>query len=306
MTATLQCPPATSIPVSIRRREVGRIRGKAPDCGGSNARLGTQRRPTRPRSPGPRKSGNTLDSKRLATNPLGAKTMHGSCYGYRWYDPLTGRWPSRDAIEEQGGLNLYGFVSNNGINRMDVLGMKADAQTEINDAFDALEHYQSGAGGIVAAGARLIAGIINSREYVENKKRARDAIEKQIREMGREVLCHSREGVYMRKGATIGIYAENNAVGHIDLKVDDYAVYWKGDSGTFGFRNISFWAERSLSFKDKYEYVTTWNPKTWITDGIPWIIVDLYDEGKGTVPYYIAGAWHDRIEGDFNICCWFY
>jgi RHS repeat-associated protein len=31
-------------------------------------------------------------------------------YGYRYYDPVTGRWPSRDPIEERGGDNLYAFV----------------------------------------------------------------------------------------------------------------------------------------------------------------------------------------------------
>jgi len=44
-------------------------------------------------------------------------------YGYRWYDPVTGRWPSRDPIEEEGGLSLYAFVANQGINRFDLLGL---------------------------------------------------------------------------------------------------------------------------------------------------------------------------------------
>jgi len=43
-------------------------------------------------------------------------------YGYRYYDPKTGRWPSRDPIEEEGGLNLYGFVGNDGLGKIDVLG----------------------------------------------------------------------------------------------------------------------------------------------------------------------------------------
>ncbi len=43
-------------------------------------------------------------------------------YGYRWYDSLTGRWPSRDPIEEDGGINLYAFVGNDGVNSWDVLG----------------------------------------------------------------------------------------------------------------------------------------------------------------------------------------
>jgi RHS repeat-associated protein len=44
-------------------------------------------------------------------------------YGYRYYSPALGRWLSRDPIEEQGGLNLYGFVNNDPVNGVDVLGL---------------------------------------------------------------------------------------------------------------------------------------------------------------------------------------
>ncbi|MCH8541890.1 MAG: RHS repeat-associated core domain-containing protein [Opitutales bacterium] len=47
-----------------------------------------------------------------------------SYYGFRYYDPETGRWPNRDPIEEEGGLNLYGFVGNDGVNAWDVLGLQ--------------------------------------------------------------------------------------------------------------------------------------------------------------------------------------
>jgi RHS repeat-associated protein len=43
-------------------------------------------------------------------------------YGYRYYDPSTGRWLSRDPIQEKGGVNLYGFITNNGLDRQDYLG----------------------------------------------------------------------------------------------------------------------------------------------------------------------------------------
>jgi hypothetical protein len=43
-------------------------------------------------------------------------------YGYRYYHPQTGRWINRDPIEEEGGLNLYGFVGNDGVNQWDILG----------------------------------------------------------------------------------------------------------------------------------------------------------------------------------------
>ena len=43
-------------------------------------------------------------------------------YGQRYYNPSTGRWLSRDPIQEQGGVNLYGMVGNNPINFWDYLG----------------------------------------------------------------------------------------------------------------------------------------------------------------------------------------
>lgn len=52
-------------------------------------------------------------------------------YGYRFFDPETGRWLNRDPIEEEGGLNLYGFVGNNGVKHLDLLGLIANCKYEI-------------------------------------------------------------------------------------------------------------------------------------------------------------------------------
>ncbi len=46
-----------------------------------------------------------------------------SYYGFRYYNPDIGRWVNRDPIEEEGGLNVYGFVGNDPINSLDMLGM---------------------------------------------------------------------------------------------------------------------------------------------------------------------------------------
>ncbi|MEJ1974198.1 MAG: RHS repeat-associated core domain-containing protein [Lacunisphaera sp.] len=43
-------------------------------------------------------------------------------YGLRYYSPTLGRFINKDPIEEMGGLNLYAFCSNNGVNRWDYLG----------------------------------------------------------------------------------------------------------------------------------------------------------------------------------------
>jgi RHS repeat-associated protein len=44
-------------------------------------------------------------------------------YGYRYYNPQTGRWINRDPSGEVGGLNNYAFVTNDGVNETDVLGL---------------------------------------------------------------------------------------------------------------------------------------------------------------------------------------
>ncbi len=49
-------------------------------------------------------------------------------YGCRFYNPSTGRWPSRDPMEERGGKNLYAFVNNNPITLIDALGQRITTQ----------------------------------------------------------------------------------------------------------------------------------------------------------------------------------
>ena len=55
-------------------------------------------------------------------------------YGYRFYDPVTGRWPSRDPIEEEGGSNQYGFVANNGVGLWDRIGLAYDTHLTKKEA----------------------------------------------------------------------------------------------------------------------------------------------------------------------------
>jgi hypothetical protein len=48
-------------------------------------------------------------------------------YGFRQYDPQTGRWLSPDPIGERGGANLYGFLGNDGVGRLDLLGRNPES-----------------------------------------------------------------------------------------------------------------------------------------------------------------------------------
>ena len=45
-------------------------------------------------------------------------------YGYRFYSTSLMRWLNRDPIEEDGGLNLYGFCGNNPTSRIDPNGKR--------------------------------------------------------------------------------------------------------------------------------------------------------------------------------------
>jgi RHS repeat-associated protein len=72
--------------------------------------------------------GNTVVSEGASPSAFGfsTKTQDNETalyyYGYRFYDPLTGRWLGRDPLGEEGGTNLYAFLSNDGGNKTDYLG----------------------------------------------------------------------------------------------------------------------------------------------------------------------------------------
>jgi RHS repeat-associated protein len=72
-------------------------------------------------------------------------------YLYRFYNPETGRWLNRDPIEERGGINLYGFVTNNPVDRFDFLGLE---QITVSDMTTPLAGAAVG-GQIVANGKTL-------------------------------------------------------------------------------------------------------------------------------------------------------
>ena len=121
MTAVLTAPAATPDPVPSSDPD----RGQHPGDDDSDPGFGPFPAPSRPRSPKPINSSNSVASRRLRTMEPNGKRDRVADYGYRYYDPLTGRWPSRDPIEEEGGLNLYGFVANDGVIGIDLLGEEA-------------------------------------------------------------------------------------------------------------------------------------------------------------------------------------
>jgi RHS repeat-associated protein len=84
----------------------------------------------------------SIAAKELKQYCTPKKTGGVTVYGYRHYTPKTGQFLGRDPIEEKGGLNLYGFVGNGSVSRIDVLGRKpGDEFSTFNEAFADAQKY---------------------------------------------------------------------------------------------------------------------------------------------------------------------
>jgi RHS repeat-associated protein len=73
-------------------------------------------------------SGNKLTASAIKNEILWNSRRYDSTtnlyyYKYRHYKAEYGRWTSTDPIEEDGGVNLYGFVGNEPINEFDMYGL---------------------------------------------------------------------------------------------------------------------------------------------------------------------------------------
>jgi len=66
-----------------------------------------------------------------------SKEFHQPCgmvyYLYRFYNPVLGRWVNRDPIEEAGGINMFGFVSNSPVRLFDPLGLEDKSSCSSTD-----------------------------------------------------------------------------------------------------------------------------------------------------------------------------
>jgi RHS repeat-associated protein len=73
--------------------------------------------------------GNTLASTGTVPNPYGFSTKEFSSatglayFGFRYYNPNTGRWLSQDPLGMVDGPNLYAYVKNNSVNWIDLYGL---------------------------------------------------------------------------------------------------------------------------------------------------------------------------------------
>jgi len=84
-------------------------------------------------------------------------------YGRRYYSPSQGRFLGRDPIEEKGGLNLYGFVSNDPIDHWDLLGMEGSQYADGSGGFDDMDAKIAGHLSDARISAVLMQNKLNAR-----------------------------------------------------------------------------------------------------------------------------------------------
>ena len=135
---------------------------------------------------------------RFSTKPV--EIASGLCfYGFRYYSPELGRWPSRDPIEESGGVNLYGMVENRALNNIDILGQSDGV----------LAACACGAGAASGGTAWLLTGIvvaicIRADDVLECQMGcARTASEKMaqcaaMEDIADELACYAYENLMLR------------------------------------------------------------------------------------------------------------
>jgi RHS repeat-associated protein len=144
-------------------------------------------------------------------------------YGYRYYDPMWGRWLNRDPIEEEGGLNLMGMVGNNGIIHFDTDGrFPFNPQSLVSPLTDAAAQLKLRFKGLLDSGAREIEK--RAVEFFEEAQ-VRGSFARQERKLfkvpaGRfDVQANLNYGYRVTGGPGTGLKLTMSAGGGVRLKV---------------------------------------------------------------------------------------
>ena len=243
-------------------------------------------------------------------------------YGFRYLDPVQGRWPSRDPIWEEGGINLYGVAVNALVFRVDNLGLDAASIASsgvVSNLQDAVDYWKRdpnlGLKTELAASDEVDREIMALPNFKENAEKLRDLVAQWSRE-NLNLCGEALRGEGMRKASepVIGIeapvplhndFSKINTVGSVDLNVESpYKVQWV--KSPLGFGNPSGCGFRvTVSYKLHFSYRNEWNLKfemmhpikTFFTDQLP-----LWKTGAGT-SFWISGDFEYSDSVSFVICC---
>ena len=148
-------------------------------------------------------------------------------YGYRYYDPETGRWLSRDPLEEEGGINLYEFLGNDPINFYDPYGLLTYEQNR--------QRRKNINSGITNRAVKTVISLTLGKEMIKNltkaglgvtageiiKNRGNIATLGAFGTLGNFAITASIKAALVGSSFFTGMEAGNNIGAYLDTIVDD-------------------------------------------------------------------------------------
>lgn len=198
-------------------------------------------------------------------------------YNYRYYSPSWGMWLSRDYIEEKGGWNLYSFVLNSPLTRIDRLGLCWSSAR-------AIWQYWTGVGRDVSlseTGCEPIATTITApyrgtwKEIVAQRAAAAAAA----------LSCPGKDKVRYERTSALSLEPEIYWIGGFELRQSAVCTlikvckepkcYWAYSCGILNKMNDPFSAPLDV-----------FNTQYWLLDH------DLIG-----FPYYVKHDWVDSVSG---------
>ena len=135
-------------------------------------------------------------------------------YGKRFYMAALCRWLTRDPIEEEGGVNLYGFCGNDGVGSFDVVGLKRwvlfyynrTDQVEFRKAAETLKREIESRGSFIPACDKVISkGVLTVEDFCTqwaSAKRETDGSDPNLKVEEVHFFTHSAPGkLHLRGGS---------------------------------------------------------------------------------------------------------
>jgi RHS repeat-associated protein len=229
-------------------------------------------------------------------------------YGFRYYDPETGRWPSRDPIGERGGLNLYLLANNNPVDFWDLLGL-AKFKRNVKKVRDKLNFNGSPVWGLTdppfvesEKAAKLKEDSSSGMWKVDKKPVLTIAVDMQITASGKQKYTEvasfkgdsHNANVYVGKG--LAGFVKDHEHGRADIW-EEYVIPYFEENYEDIVEDLEACTKEKLEklledklTKAKNEWTSSSEYQSAITDQIQWFIDDTYSETKTVKKSFFKGV----------------
>jgi RHS repeat-associated protein len=200
-------------------------------------------------------------------------------YGYRSYSPRNARWLNRDPMQEDGGINLYAFASNNAINGYDALGhfLLLDILiTNSGEAVGRLAEIKRGQS-FISQVRSVVKGLNNMQQFeagvmdaqgldistlLENIEAAKGALSDGLRGVktgGRALDALDGQHIFPKAKAFAEFFKQNRVnaralVTKMNWYLHQYAVHTPGTGGAYN-RIWAEFIEKNKQMRDNPYYV---------------------------------------------------